>query len=131
MRYLPIFLLLAVSTVSAGPNDCGRVEYAEIKNMTTDEQVRLYCKYRTHFLFNEYFLNKRIALYKGRDGLMTAKTSQELTVDRKTVDSCKEEASRVEKLLREKQIATDTMECKCPDGYSSAQPFMRCSLQGE
>jgi hypothetical protein len=112
MRYLPIFLLLAVSTVSAGPNDCGRVEYAEIKDMTTDE----------------YFLNNRIALYKGKDDLMTAKTAQELAVDQKTVYSCKGEASRVERLLREKQIATDTMECKCPDGYSSAQPFMRCSL---
>lgn len=128
MRYLTILTLLAASTALAGPLDCDRIEYAELKDMSTNEQVKQFCRYRTNFLVKEYFFNKQRAVYKGKEDLMTPKTTREFVVENKKVEACKEEVDRVERLLRQKQVAIDTIECKCPEGYAYTQPFMRCSL---
>jgi len=53
---------------------------------------------------------------------------RELAEEQKKVYACKDEMRRVEKLLRAKNIMTDNKECKCPEGYSKAEPFMRCSM---
>lgn len=129
MRNMIFLILLSLSLFAhAGPYDCEKVEYAELKDMSTEDQTGLFCKYRTNYLFKEYFFNKQMSIYKGNRNLMTSGTLNQMAEDQQQVNACKGEMQRVEKLLRAKNIMTENKECKCPQGYSKAEPFMRCSM---
>lgn len=127
MRYLAAFSLI-LSTAAFAGNNCNKVEYAELKDMSVSEQSQLFCNYRTNFLFSEYFFNERRAVYKGNENLMTSKTSRELIEEEKNINSCKDEMGRVGRLLRERQVNIEALECKCPSKFSATKPYMRCSL---
>jgi len=107
-----ILLIFVVPSVASARVQCIKVDYAELQDMSTEEQIARLCKVQGDYAFNKSMLEMQDNVYGGNNRqFMDARhrrNEREWEEDR---DACKAALDSVTRLLRRKNIDIETIQC--------------------
>jgi len=111
MHYVLLASLLLAFPAFASEK-CQRVEYAELQDMSTDEQTVYFCKVQSSHWYNALLVDNIRKVYKGNETFMDQRKRDELREDLTALEACKAALDSVSRLLRRKNIDPDGIQCE-------------------